>query len=243
PSGQMCTRLALAADGLRLAFVLISNNVASIVVQDRGSSEPYWVSLTTNGVPAVVNDTATPVISPDGKLVVFESVDSRLVADDWNRAIDIFASDLVTGQTRLVSRRHPDHPALTSYAASRWLPGCFDAGGTRAACFTFEDDSAAPYTNQFGHVLVRDLASSQLRLVGSLTNLSLDPALSADGRYLAYFASVNPSASLGVLGTVYWADQATGSNLLVATGVPRDYSISSSSHLALSSDGSQVAFE
>ena len=83
------------------------------------------------------------------------------------------------------------------------MPGSLDAGGIHAASFSFDDDSGAPYTNKFGHVLVRDLASGEVSRVGSLTNLSRESVLSADGRYVAYFSSEKPSAALGVTGTIY----------------------------------------
>ena len=44
-----------------------------------------------------------PLISADGRYVVFESAASDLVTNDFNGTNDIFIRDLLTGRTTLVS--------------------------------------------------------------------------------------------------------------------------------------------
>src|SRR5262249_35670146 len=144
-----CTLPVLSADAGHLAYVWTSNNAPTVVVQDRMGGARRVGSLTTNGLPAVASDTL-PVVSPDGGKVLFEAIDSRVVADDWNRATDVFLHDLNTRETQLVSRRHADRPSLTAAASTRAFPGFLNAAGTHAAYPIYDDDSPTPSTNRSG---------------------------------------------------------------------------------------------
>jgi len=55
--------------------------------------------FTSNNIPLC----ADPLISADGRLVVFQSTATNLVAQDTNANADIFARDLLSNTTVLVS--------------------------------------------------------------------------------------------------------------------------------------------
>jgi len=79
-----------------------TNGVDDIFVHDLHTGETTRVSLDSNGVEANDRPWAC-TISGDGRLVVFESEATNLVAGDKNSASDVFLHDRVTGTTVRVS--------------------------------------------------------------------------------------------------------------------------------------------
>lgn len=75
---------------------------SDILVYDRSSSVPVRVSVSSSGQPTQAL-TWGPALSGDGRLAVFSSQDSNLVAGDTNGRFDIFLHDLNTGITSRVS--------------------------------------------------------------------------------------------------------------------------------------------
>ena len=93
-------RPAISADGRVVGF---SSEVANLVpgdtngstdifVHDRRSGATKRVSITAGGAEAN-GDSVRPAISADGRLVVFESDASNLVAGDSNNFTDVFLND------------------------------------------------------------------------------------------------------------------------------------------------------
>jgi Tol biopolymer transport system component len=61
------------------------------------------VSVATDGAQATGGDSTFPAISADGRVVVFQSEATNLVAEDTNDLRDIFVHDRATGTTSRVS--------------------------------------------------------------------------------------------------------------------------------------------
>jgi Tol biopolymer transport system component len=102
---------SISADGTRIAFQTYAtefapgdtNNARDDFVRDRRTGRTLLVSESvTGGVGASYSD--FPVISPDGRWVVFDSFAPDLVDGDVNGAGDVFVRDLNKGVTRLVTR-------------------------------------------------------------------------------------------------------------------------------------------
>jgi len=102
---------SISGDGRYVTFVseatnLVSgdsNGAADIFVHDTQSGQTTRVSVDSAGNQA--NGVSShPVISTDGRYVVFESLASNLVADDTNGVGDLFIHDTVLGDTNLLSR-------------------------------------------------------------------------------------------------------------------------------------------
>jgi len=91
----------VSADGRFVAFASGSSNLVrgdtggghlDVFVRDRQTGSTERVSVTSDGAQA--NSTSGgPAISADGRVVVFQSRASNLVAGDTNRAEDVFAYD------------------------------------------------------------------------------------------------------------------------------------------------------
>ena len=139
-------------------------------------------------------------MSADGRYVAFESSASNLAADDDNGERDIFVRDLQTNATTLVSRRS----ALSGNGPAN--DGSFDAAisadGRYVAFESSADNLSTIDDNAVFNVFVRDLQSGSVRLVSRRSaggpsggdggnGDSRRPALSADGRYVAFDSEAN----------------------------------------------------
>jgi Tol biopolymer transport system component len=100
----------VSADGRFVAFDSYASNlvdadtngVQDIFVRDRQTGQTTRVSVASDGAQAD-NNSREPMISTDGRWVVFGSDASNLVAGDTNGAQDVFLHDRETGATTRVS--------------------------------------------------------------------------------------------------------------------------------------------
>lgn len=101
---------SISADGRFVAFSSDAMNIvtpdtnlnADIFVYDRQNPGTVRVSVNTAGAQANQNS-EEPVISGDGRSVVFRSSAGNLVTGDSNGAADVFLRDLARGTTTLLS--------------------------------------------------------------------------------------------------------------------------------------------
>ena len=100
-----CAAPGLSGDGRLVVFETIPNAQAKlrqVFLYDRFTDQTNLVSINRFGGPGN-GHSKTPVISADGRFVVFASRASDLVANDTNQLTDIFVRDLVQTNTMLVS--------------------------------------------------------------------------------------------------------------------------------------------
>jgi Tol biopolymer transport system component len=96
---------SLSADGRWLAFEGLAadfgtnsgNTISDVFLLDRNSGTVRLVSVAQGGSTSGNGPSSTPLISRDGRYVVFKSKASDLVTGDTNGVTDIFVSDLMTG--------------------------------------------------------------------------------------------------------------------------------------------------
>jgi Tol biopolymer transport system component len=108
--GGNCTEPAISGDGRFIAFSSAASDVVAgdsngrsdIFVHDRVTTQTVRISLNTAGLSPNDNSTS-PDISDDGRLIVFSSTADDLVPGDTNEKQDIFVYDRQTGETRRVS--------------------------------------------------------------------------------------------------------------------------------------------
>jgi Tol biopolymer transport system component len=162
-----------------------TNGSRDVFVRDRKTGTTTRVSVGTGGVQGD-GDSIYPSISADGRLVAFTSYATNLVPGDTNGGPDVFVRDRKTGTTRRVS------------LGPGGVQG--DVGSGRLAIsadgrfVTFESDDTNLVrgdTNEEWDIFVRDLHRGTTRRVsvgpGGVqgNSYSLDPAISADGRFVA----------------------------------------------------------
>lgn len=101
---------SLSADGRYVAFESLGTNlvandtnaVRDIFVRDRNTSQTTRVSVSTTGQQANAACFG-PVISADGRYVIFYSIASNLVQGDTNGGVDVYLHDRNSGETSRIS--------------------------------------------------------------------------------------------------------------------------------------------
>jgi Tol biopolymer transport system component len=190
---------AISADGRFVAFQssatnLVAgdtNNAEDVFVRDRKAQVTRRVSVGPGGQQAN-GGSAVPAISAHGRFVAFISSASNLVAGDTNDSPDVFVRDRVAQVTRRVSVG-PGGQQANDFSQSPAI----SAGG-RFVTFTSLASNLVPGdTNGHKDVFVRDRVAQLTRRVSvgpggqQANNISRAPAISADGRFVAFtsFAS------------------------------------------------------
>ena len=100
------------------------NGVADVFVHDLMANSNILVSVGLDGNSGRGGASYSPVISADGRYVIFVSGATNLVAGDTNGAVDVFRRDLQTGTTALVSLILASVNSISSSGANS---GIYDA--------------------------------------------------------------------------------------------------------------------
>jgi len=128
---------SLSQDALRVVYAtgLSATNGVQIRLLDRTAGVDSLVSAAPDGVAGDGSSDAPPLISPDGRWVVFSSGSRNLTPLDDNGYTDVFVKDLATGEmTRLGGNLLTAHPALSADGttllfrsfASDWIDGDYN---------------------------------------------------------------------------------------------------------------------
>lgn len=230
-----------------------------VFVRDLVTDTTTLVSRASGATGAKGNDvSANPSISGDGRFVAFVSGASNLDPDDTDDLANAYVRDLVANTTKLVDRA--DGPAGAKGNGGVLGVPVLSADG-RFLAFESASSNLHPDDTTLGSsgeqdIIVRDLQTSTNFLASRATgetgvkgnNASITPAISADGRYVAFRSSAtnlgpDPLLSLGqiwvrdlVANTTTLASRASG-----ADGDSEDHS--TGSRPAISGDGRYVAFD
>ncbi len=249
-----------------------NNDSSDVFVRDLQTRKTTLVSANRSGTNGGNDGSIDPVITSDGRFVVFVSSASDLVASDTNGRSDVFVRDLQRGTTRLVSTNLAGTDSgrgdsgLYSFAISsngRFVAFVSDARDLTATpltseCIHFSSDPAPLYCGD--NVFVRDLQAGKTTLVSmnlagtSTANcLSLLSALSANGRFVAFtsFASDLVATDTNEDFDLFVRDLQTGVTSLVtvnfdgtdSANIRRGQTGYPPSPAAFSADGRLVAFE
>jgi hypothetical protein len=250
----------ISNDGRFVAFTSDATNLvpgdtnqrSDVFVHDRLTGTTECVSVTPSGTPGDL-DSYNVSISADGRFVAFTSAADDLVPNDTNATQDIFVRDRQLGTTERVS--------VASNGAQGTSGGdsvpSISADGNLVAFGSFSDNLVAGDTNGTWDVFVRDRQMGTTERVSVDSNgveandISYGPAISADGRFVAF-----PSKATNlVLGDangkcdVFVHDRQTGATerVSVATGGAEgdDHSgleVNEQTGIAISGDGRYVAF-
>jgi Tol biopolymer transport system component len=166
-----------------------TNNSTDIFVHDRTYGETTRVSVASDGTQAAA-DSRDASLSADGRFMAFVSDASNLVSGDTNGWTDVFVHDRQTGQTTRVSVASDGTQATTgSYCPS------LSADGRFVAFHSFDGNLVSGDTNGAMDAFVHDRQTGETWRVsldvngGEGDESSWDPALSADGRYVAFMSS------------------------------------------------------
>jgi WD40 repeat protein len=266
--GGNSTLPILGGNGRYVLFASSANNLAltatntpfqkpgiplDVFLRDRTSNTTVLVSVNLAGTGGADLDAVPVAVSTNGQFVLFESAADNLVPGDTNAASDVFVRDLVNGITILVSASTNGVCGNGASSDSAMTPD-----GRYVVFASAARDLAPGDTNGIADVFVRDLLSGTTLLVSARamgTNsvnqlLSGAPAITPDGRYVAFYSSATnlvPGQVPG--GDVFELDTVAGTTTWISAGARSLYQSvwgatnATSCNLRMSDDGNYIAFE
>jgi len=199
PAGGVCDSPVISSNGWFVSFIssatnLVTNTLAGdyhVYVRDLQAGVTQLLDADTNGVGVGVDSTAVPAISADGSIVVFDC--ASLLPDNRHLIRDVFTHTVATGTNDLISASNPALSSQTPDGSSGLTAFCTSSNGQFVAFYSDADNLAANDTNGASDVFVRDLVGGTNILVSANTNgndsgdnRSFEPAISDDGRYVAF---------------------------------------------------------
>lgn len=225
----------LSADGRYVSFVSQSpelvpgdtNGLSDVYVHDAWLGRTERVSVGPRGVQAThacarrFSGSLDPTISADGRYVAFSSSADNLVPNDTNCQPDVFLYDRATRRiSRLTNGLGGEQPNEWSGVPS------LSADGRVVAFWSEASNLVANDANGFQDVFVYDLATRQTRLVSRSTTgeagngHSAAPALSPDGRYVAFGSAASnlaPDDDINGLPDIFLHDRQTRRTTLISS--------------------------
>lgn len=225
---------------------------------------PAAAALGERTIPVSVNDKGeigngvsfSQFISADGRFVTFESQSSNLSTLDLNGEFEIFVRDLQNGRTERITTG----PVGLDSDYSSGQP-VLNADGRFVAFSSEATNLVLGDTNESDDIFVFDREKKAIErislpsgvasndLVGGLTKQangnSEQPALSADGRFVAFdsYADNLVPGDANNLSDVFVRDRQTGVTERISVGPNGAESTEDSGQAVISADGRYVAYE
>lgn len=194
---------SMSDNGQIVAFVTRATNLSKlpdtnrkpdVMVRDMTTGHSVRVDLGLGGRQAN-GESGCPSVSADGRYVAYQSKAADLVAGDTNHAIDDFVYDRITHRLHRVdvstagrqgTRSTRPHADFLSSPPAISMHGCYVAFSSAQSGLVSGD------TNRFRDVFVHSCVGHTTRRVsltaggGQILDGSFQPAISADGRYVAF---------------------------------------------------------
>lgn len=256
--------IAFASDSPNLV-VGDTNNGTDFFVRDLVAGTTTRISVDSNENQAQYDSDATDYItfaaggvalSQDGRYIAFSTSANNLVpGDTLPESTDVFVRDTVAGTTEAISTTSSGAFSTSQFRFATQPD--ISADGRYVAFTAIGSDLVPGDTNSEPDVFVKD------RLTGTTTRVSTDsqgnqgvrtlvslglavtkPAISADGRYIAFGSSFNnlvPNDTNGV-SDIFVKDRLTGTTTRVSVGSGGIQANGSSYDPAISADGRYVTF-
>lgn len=235
-----------------------NDNCSDIFLHDRDADgngvfdEPGGIATTRLSVSSTGTQgngpSNYPTISFTGELIAFQSAASNLVPGDTNGKIDVLVRHVPTSSTKWISA-----PARIGSVGDSTLPA-ISADGT-AIAFSSEASNLGPADgNDFRDVYRKDLQTGAVA-IASLSSISNEfgngptgtdrPAISANGRYVAFSSSADNLVPADMNGVVdmFRRDLQGGLTELVSLDTEARQALAPSFRPAISADGRFVTFD
>ena len=226
---QASSYTSLSSDGRYVAFLSQSTNLVpggtalqQIFRKDLNTGEVLVCSSSAAGV-AGNNGSSYPCITYDGRFVAFLSAATNLTAPPTTNT-QIFRKDLLTGEVKVCSM---DAAGVLGNNASVWP--CMSYEGRYVTFSSTATNLVMPATTNL-QVFRKDIQTGEVKLCSSNSagaqgnNISLESAMSFDGRYVAFYSQATNLVAGGTTGqqvfrkelsapyTFYFAEGYTGNN-------------------------------
>jgi len=219
--------------------------INDVFVHDRNTGTTTRISKSHNGA---IEDghSSIPVISADGRFVVYESQASNLVDEADNGVQDIFITELATGNTTRISKSYNDSTETGgSYETT------ISADGRYVAFTSGSNNIVADDTNSVNDIFVYDrqddvMTRASVSSEGTEANgNNIYPTISADGRYVAFGSNATNllDTEASTFSDIYMRDLQAGTTHRLSVASDGAEANSNSYKSALSADGRYVAFQ
>lgn len=238
-------------------LLVFASDAANLVTGDTNASTDIFIANLTTGAIARVSVTSTgaqadgpsffPSISADGRYVAFQSYATNLVANDTNGTADIFVKDLQTGTVTLISS------SATGTLGNNFssLPA-ISSNGQFVVYSSFATNLSPDDTDATVDVYRKNVQTGAIDVVSrsaagvKADQASSNPAISADGRYVAFATSATnllpASADNNGKIDVYRKDMSSNAIALVSSSSSGTIGSADSASPSISSDGNIIAF-
>ncbi|GGF45889.1 hypothetical protein GCM10011519_19700 [Marmoricola endophyticus] len=231
---------SISADAQVLASTGV-NHTTQVWVTDRSTGQSTY-PVTGLGGALPDKPSGSPSLSADGRYLAFSSTATNLVADDTNKATDVFVLDRATGRVERVSPLAEGSQA----EGSSTYPSI--SGDGRYVAYATRASNLDPSDTTHSSVVVTDRTTGSTRTIFTErdswegSQRTVRPVISADGRVVS-FASGAPDVVPGdddEAIDVFLADRETGAIQRVPAYLELAGAVVTWS---LSADGGVVAFE
>ena len=221
-----------------------TNGAQDIFLNDRLTGATTRVSVDSSGNQGNA-DSSNPAISADGHLVLFDSTSTNLVTGDTNAARDVFIRDRTANTTTRLSVSSSGAQSNGDSARAH-----LSADGSLVVFESGASNLVSGDTNARNDIFLRDRTAGttnrlDLRPGGVQTSRDSDyPAISADGRYVAYYSTDTSlvTGDTNGVGDVFELDRNSGATTRVSVDYSGVQGNANSTTPALADNGS-TAFE
>ncbi|MEE9493813.1 MAG: hypothetical protein V3W04_10600 [Gammaproteobacteria bacterium] len=193
------------------------------------------------------NESKYASITADGRFIAFRSFANNLVAGDTNGRDDIFVHDRQTGETSLVSvasdgTQGNSTSTLNAYSMS--------TDGRFIAFRSFSDNLVTGDTNGEADIFVHDRQTGETTRISVASdgtqgnNTSSSPAISADGRFIAFKSDATDlvAGDTNSRGDIFVHDRLTGETSRVSVASDGTQGNNFTHYPSISANGRFVGF-
>jgi VCBS repeat-containing protein len=251
------TAPVISQDGTKVVFTSVATNLDSVDVNTR--QDVYVKDLITGDVSLVSGSLATgvgnatsstPVFSPDGTKVAFQTGASNLISGDTNGANDIYIKDLVTGAFTRVS---VGATGAQIGSTTRAYDPVFSPDGTQLLFRTEAGNlvSNGVDTNGFSDVYIKNLVTGAVTLVSTdvsghaANGASAYASFSHDGTKVVFSSTANTLVNdfyQALTNNVFVKDLTTGAVTLITSTPANGTTNGDSISPVFSADDSKIMF-
>lgn len=247
---------SLSRDGRHVAFLSAADNLVAgdtnarvdAFVRDMSTGAIDRVNVSDLGAQATGGPgggvSAFPDITPDARYVAFDADTTNLDGAGSNGSYDVFVRDRQLAQTTRASTSLTN----TDGNGDSSNPVISDDGSI-VVFESYASNLVAGDTNGTADVFVRDLSDNSITRVSLHSDgtqgdsYSLEPAVSADGRWIAFYSAASNfvAGDTNNMLDIFLHDRVTGTTVLASRGI-NGAANDGSYEASLSGDGRYVAF-